>query len=856
MSTREDPELEDRLRRMAPGPAQDAPASLYKYMNELARGTERRVAGVAVSPVRPVRRGSFGFRTAGAALGLAAVLLIVLAGTGLILGTTGPRPAATWQPRTDVGQGQWTGLEWHDVTATASGLAGQGYYVWSNLDTGGVVRYAGGYAMVGGDLRPWLSSDGLTWKRASGAPGWPSIQAFGGELIATGVDDVTSNTVVVRSTVDGITWTPMTLQLGGASISNLVVGEPGVVVLTTAGSAPLGPWDVYFARDLKTWTHASLPADMAGSRNLQITPFIGGFVAVGQVVDTGGSETDIDASGNQTSYSYRAWRSPDGLNWTTYEPKVGESSFSSNVPPWNQIQTGRLGAGDGRIYSTDGGVTWQAQKTVVLNGDRSVSDGQRIIMSAGSGARFYLSEGDGHWSQLQQGGDVASLPAGGQPVLLANGVLWIAGNRVYFGQALSGVEPRGSVGPPTTPSPGYTPAEPIPTVQETITPEPSVAASPAAALTTTGFTTSGATSAWAGFTRAALANDDPMRADPNRLGSGVSQVLQWRGGYVATGSVTVFGQTSPSFGLWTSPDGETWTAVTSVHAAAAMVAVAPVGLIAVGMNSHETERATTAQSVWTSADGVTWHDAGTPNLAGSLVSIAGTAAGLVATVDTSAPSSPNDNLTYAIEYSTDGINWTPETVDPLLGISDPGNGLPPHVQANDGHFYLMGSPETGTSSTGFELTSSVQPADEMWLSDDGKTWTRSSGGYSMLADYIDFGRDGMLLHTTVRAVPGATGEAYSTDGGKTWHDANDAPLGAYQCQGECASGPNGVIGSNGTELVAVQYGGAKAWISYDGHTWTAIAWSGGDPSGGSMTRGGFAVMPRGVLVGSIYSAAK
>jgi len=121
MSTREDPELEDRLRRMAPGPAQDAPASLYKYMNELARGTERRVAGVAVSPVRPVRRGSFGFRTAGAALGLAAVLLIVLAGTGLILGTTGPRPAATWQPRTDVGQGQWTGLEWHDVTATASG---------------------------------------------------------------------------------------------------------------------------------------------------------------------------------------------------------------------------------------------------------------------------------------------------------------------------------------------------------------------------------------------------------------------------------------------------------------------------------------------------------------------------------------------------------------------------------------------------------------------------------------------------------------------------------------------------------------------------------------------------------------
>ncbi len=508
MSTREDPELEDRLRRMGPGPEREAPASLYKYMNELARGTERRVAGVTVSRVRPVRRGSFGFRMAGAALGFAAVLLVVFAATGLILGTTGPRP--------------------------------------------------------------------------------------------------------------------------------------------------------------------------------------------------------------------------------------------------------------------------------------------------------------------------------------------------------------GAVGPPTTALPGPTSAAPSPTPAVVATPESSAGASPAATLTAAGFTTSGAASAWSGFTSTPLRSDSPMLANPDRAGSGVSQVLAWRGGYVATGSVTVFGRTMPSFGLWTSPDGETWTAVTSVHAAAVMVSVAPVGLIAIGMNPNSTERATTAQSVWTSADGVTWHDAGTPNLAGSLVSIAGTTSGLVATVDTSAPSADNAARPFVIEYSTDGVNWASESIDAGLASAQAGYGLPPHVQTNDGHFYLMGTPGPATSSTGFELTASVAPGDEMWLSNDGKTWTKSSGGYSMAADFIDFGRDGMLLNTNSTGIPGGTGLAHSTDGGKTWHDdTNFGPLGPYVCQGECASGPDGAIGSNGTVFVAVKNGGARAWLSYDGHTWTSISWSGGDAVGsGYGESGGFVVMPRGVLVGGVYAAAR
>ena len=111
----------------------------------------------------------------------------------------------------------------------------------------------------------------------------------------------------------------------------------------------------------------------------------------------------------------------------------------------------------------------------------------------------------------------------------------------------------------------------------------------------------------------------------------------------------------------------------------------------------------------------------------------------------------------------------------------------------------------------------------LWWSDDGRTWT-STGDWVYAAE-IDFGRDGMLLQTSQGLIPGGTGLDISTDGGKTWQaDNNYAPLGATVCgQGECSYGPDGVITSNGTVFLAVKTNG-KAWVSYDGKTWTAVAW--------------------------------
>jgi hypothetical protein len=398
---------------------------------------------------------------------------------------------------------------------------------------------------------------------------------------------------------------------------------------------------------------------------------------------------------------------------------------------------------------------------------------------------------------------------------------------------------------------------------------PTASVTPGATSNAVGFTTAGATVGWTGFSFSQLPAGSPLLIADGVSGSGVGQVLRWKGGYVATGSVSQFGQTGPSRAVWTSPDGGTWTdnltPLVSTYPAAWLVSVAPAGLVAIEVTP---ERPYKPSVVWTTSDGVIWRGAGTANLPGGLISIAGTDKAIVATVEVSTGTGKSAKTTYQIEYSTDGVNWSPETVSQGLAAAAEALGLPPHVQTNDGHFYVMGT--SGFMAKGWPKASStrivfasIETGDEMWLSDDGKTWTRSAGGYQLYADYIDFGRDGMVLHTNAMAAPGANFQAYSADGGKTWHDdPTFSPVGQSKCEGACGPGPDGVIGSNGTIFVAVKNGGQEAWLSYDGHTWQAVTWAGGNPeypvpgAGASYGGTGFVVFPRGVLLNGTYGAAK
>jgi hypothetical protein len=165
----------------------------------------------------------------------------------------------------------------------------------------------------------------------------------------------------------------------------------------------------------------------------------------------------------------------------------------------------------------------------------------------------------------------------------------------------------------------------------------------------------------------------------------------------------------------------------------------------------------------------------------------------------------------------------------------------------------MGGLKPGSASdeSAIRLVSSVQSVPVMWWSDDGRSWHRVSGNTGYFGSEIDFARDGMVLHSSMRLIPGGTALSLSTDGGKTWQaEATFSPLGESVCgQGECSLGPDGEISSNGTIFVAVK-GDGHAWTSYDGKKWTAIAW------GGPTILVPFTVLPRGVIVNDQYGAAK
>jgi hypothetical protein len=271
-----------------------------------------------------------------------------------------------------------------------------------------------------------------------------------------------------------------------------------------------------------------------------------------------------------------------------------------------------------------------------------------------------------------------------------------------------------------------------------------------------------------------------------------------------------------------------------------MVALSPTGLVAIGGDSTQS---TPSQTVWISSDGVQWQNAGSPAGLAFIDSLAGTSTGLVA-VDHVLPGSDKSAAPqYGVQYSADGVSWTPVTVEPGL-TWNPDYG--PQVQSGDNRFFLMVGAKDPASASGKGVVGVV------WWSDDGRKWTRSSGTISYPGRTLDFGRDGILLHTRDAAIPGGDGLVLSTDGGKTWQADNSfGPLGVTVCgQGECSVGPDGVIASNGTVFLAVKNDG-HAWVSFDGRTWTPIAWNGPAPNSGTLL-----VLPRGVVVGNAYGAAK
>jgi hypothetical protein len=419
------------------------------------------------------------------------------------------------------------------------------------------------------------------------------------------------------------------------------------------------------------------------------------------------------------------------------------------------------------------------------------------------------------WQRSTKG----ALPVGMAAAAIVIVAALVVGSRVLMGGSLGG--PGAS--PTTTTSPSATQSAPSQTARSSA-PETS-------AQVSAGFATAGVLAPWHGFAwSAASADDSFVGADPGVI------VRSWSGGYFASGTT---GGGSQGV-VWTSADGTTWQKVSSLNAPEVLVASGPKGLLAV---TADPSQPTSAAEVWVSSDGANWSAQGQSTNLAVPDSLAGTNTGFVLVEHTVSGSGKFATATTTVASSSDGIRWSPVTVQ--SGLDWSGDVSPVVVSAN-GRFFMLWH-TGGADASGKGLTGMI------WWSDDGLSWARSAGTISQAPMSVDVAANGLLVHTSTLTVGGGgVGLLTTRDGGKSWvADPKFGPLGAAPCKGvQCATAPSGAIGSNGALMLAMGSSG-QAWTSSDGLTWTSVSWGGPLPSAGPTI-----VLPRGVLIGSEYGAAR
>jgi hypothetical protein len=396
-----------------------------------------------------VDKGIVCYRRLGRGAGLlVATLLAGVAACSALAPRVGsePSPAVPAQSAT----GQWTGLQWRDVTVPAGGFfRGRAPLVGVfPPDPAGIVAWRGGVAMVGGDDRSvWTSKDGLSWSPSPGAPKYAGLVGWNGMLVAGGF---VNNQQGLWTSTDANVWHKAPIRFDtvgcgqGGECLGLAAGPKGILAVTTEGRVGLmDPGTPWLSTDGVSWTPHPFPQD---ANQVSVHAFRDGFIAVGSVPLAGA------ALGN---FVPRAWRSVDGIRWSVYRAVRPGVTTNDQWPYWGlndpwSIVEGSLGVEDGGIHSTDG-ETW-VEDSEYVPGSQLVSDGTRIVAAQTWLSRFFLSEGDGRWRELEQGGDIGQLPSGGHVYMLPRGLLWVTKDRIFLGEALSGIHPNGSLAP-VTPSP-------------------------------------------------------------------------------------------------------------------------------------------------------------------------------------------------------------------------------------------------------------------------------------------------------------------------------------------------------------------------------------------------------------------
>jgi hypothetical protein len=195
-------------------------------------------------------------------------------------------------------------------------------------------------------------------------------------------------------------------------------------------------------------------------------------------------------------------------------------------------------------------------------------------------------------------------------------------------------------------------------------------------------------------------------------GTGMTTVVARPKGFVAGGFAGALNQPgAPRF--WSSPDGRSWTRLSSADAGAAgriaSIAAGPAGYVAVGTVGPVGHATTSA--VWTSADGVRWQRvADSPELAaGEMASVAAGGPGWVAV------GSDLASKAAVVWLSADGRTWRRAPAQESLTYHGLG------ITMAD----VVGGPDGRLVAVGHFLFGQQFGQGTAWTSDDGgTTWTR------------------------------------------------------------------------------------------------------------------------------------
>jgi hypothetical protein len=346
-----------------------------------------------------------------------------------------------------------------------------------------------------------------------------------------------------------------------------------------------------------------------------------------------------------------------------------------------------------------------------------------------------------------------------------------------------------------------------------------------------------------------------QQLDPKDPFVRIRQMLRWHGGYLAVAEPEVDSQTTSHSPVFFSDDGVAWRPLPAdtlgEHAVVVRIVEARDGLVAItltgGHRDCEGPEGVACWSpsgpltAWTSADGEQWAPGPVGDIEIERDTIDGVASvPFVAARDGVVVVVAKVGDAYRTVASQNGIAWREGSLPSAFSVND--------MDAFDNGFVAVGP---------FRRADGSQRA-VAYFTVDGTVWTRASmpvpsgtsAGLVAIEDLVA-GPSGVIATGHTMETPGVELWWGSADG-SVWSLLDDyPPLGTWHGQGE-GDGlyGNGTLVSDGERFIAYRVqGGAKAWTSIDGASWSPVQVLGSMPSqSGDPDLPWLVVLPVGVMV--------